>query len=100
MAFQSDAQEAGFYAKFPEKKPTNGEDKSKLPGLPPDNDPFWDHSEKIPIIQEAVNKDCRHYFILMKAREAQCKSCGWGIYLGPEDRIEVGSLYSFDKKIL
>lgn len=78
----------------------NGQDKSKLPPLPEDNDPFWEHAEKIPIKPEPVHPDCAHYFILVKAREAQCKFCSWGIFLGFQDRIEDGHLIQVDKTII
>lgn len=80
---------------------TNGESKNvRLGNLPPSADEFWGGAEKIPVVNEEVYKDCNHYFLLVRAKEAQCKFCNWGIFLGPGDEINDGHLYTGGKKII
>lgn len=46
-----------------------------------------------------AGKPCKHYFVRASSREVQCRECGWGLIIDPEEKIVNGHLYSNKRKI-
>ena len=75
--------------------------KRKLENLPESDNKFWKDAEiHTNIIPHNEFSEEGHFFILITARQAECKNCHWGFELEPKDKIKEGHLYDKDGKFV
>ena len=73
---------------------------TNLGSLPESSDKYWDGSDKVYVENIPVNKDCQHNFLLVKANEAKCKICHFGLFLTGADRVDNGHIYNEDGLVI
>ena len=68
--------------------------KRKLDELPGSESKFWEGAEiHTNLKPHSEFSESGHYFILITARQAECKNCHWGFELEQGDKIKEGHLY-------
>ena len=75
--------------------------KGRLDDLPEVNDEYWTKYEAdTKVITLKKPKECQHYFVYVRAKEAECKHCYMGLFLEVPDYVKNGHIYRGSKFVI